>query len=293
MQWHDLLGAVLIDFFDGSPYVVDTEVDLSLRKQYLDIVVVRKKEGEFNRTLPDGFAPLANHNLISFKSHQDTFDFETLLELISYCVNYAKQTSSLDQLLFEGQFRLIGISSRFPDSLSKQITLEKKQSGVYDINIGPLQIRLLVIRDLANEPVNAMLKHFSIVPEQIDFACRHYRPVSEHTTGIVENLISMYRKEDKSMATTLEELNRKILKEALERASVEDRLKGLTAEDRLKGLPAEERLKGLPAEERLKGLPAEERLKGLPAEELLKGLSPEEIEAYLRTVKKVRPQENR
>ena len=32
MQWHDLLGAVLIDFFDGSPYVVETEVDLSLRK---------------------------------------------------------------------------------------------------------------------------------------------------------------------------------------------------------------------------------------------------------------------
>jgi hypothetical protein len=69
MQWHDLLSAVLIDFFDDSPYVVETEMDLSLRKQFLDLVVIRKTAGEFHRTLPDGFAPLANHNLISFKSH--------------------------------------------------------------------------------------------------------------------------------------------------------------------------------------------------------------------------------
>ena len=80
MQWQDLLGAVLIDFFDGSPFVVNTEVDLSLRKQFLDIVVIRKRNGEFHRPLPDGFAPLANHNLISFKSHQDTFDAWTLMD---------------------------------------------------------------------------------------------------------------------------------------------------------------------------------------------------------------------
>ena len=133
------------------------------------------------------------------------------------------------------------------------MTLEEGQSGVYDISIGPLRIRLLVIRNLANEPANAMLKLFSIVPEQIDFACQHYRPLSPHTTGIVDNLISMYRKEDNSMATTLEELNRKIRKELLETASVQERLKGLTAEERLKGL------------------------------------SPEEIAAYLRGLKKKKP----
>jgi len=156
MQWHELLGAVLIDFFDGSPYVVETEVDLSLRKQYLDIVVIRKKEGDFQRLLPDGFTPLANHNLISFKSHQDTFDSWTVQEL----------------------------------------------------------------------------------------------------TGIVDNLISMYRKEDTSMATTLEELNQKLLNEALEKASVKDLLKRLTVAQRLEGLPTEE------------------------------------IEAFLRSLKQDRPQEN-
>lgn len=54
MQWHDVLGAVLIDFFSGSPFVVDMEIDLSLKKQYLDLLVIRRGEGEFHRPLPDG-----------------------------------------------------------------------------------------------------------------------------------------------------------------------------------------------------------------------------------------------
>jgi hypothetical protein len=241
MQWHDLLGAVLIDFFDGSPYVVETEVDLSLKKQYLDIVVIRKKEGDFQRALPDGFSPLSNHNLISFKSHQDTFDGWSVLEFIGHYVNYRKQTSpSLDQLLAEEQFRLFGITARFPESLAKQVRLEEIQTGVYDINVGPLRIRLLVIRDLPNEPANAMFKLFSVAPDQIEFACRHYRPSSPRTTGIVDKLISKYRMEDARMATTVEELNRKLMKEAMEMASVKDRLKGLTTQERLKGLSAEE-----------------------------------------------------
>ena len=211
---------------------------------------------------------LANHNLISFKSHQDTFDFWTLLELIGHYVNYRKQASpSLDQLLPENQFRLFAITARFPEGLATQIPLEESQPGVYDINIGPLQIRLLVVRNLADEPANAMLKLFSIVPEQIEFACRYYRPVSQHTTGIVDNLIRVYRKEDMSMASTLEELNQKILKEALETASIDDRLKGLSPDDRLKGLTAEQILKRFSPDDRLKGL------------------TTEEIEAYLRTLK--------
>lgn len=268
MQWHDLLSAVLIDFFDDSPYVVETEMDLSLRKQFLDLVVIRKTAGEFHRTLPDGFAPLANHNLISFKSHQDSFDNWSMLELIGHYVNYRKQTSaSLKGLLPEEHFQLFGITSRFPEGLSQQIRLEERQPGVYDISIGALRIRLLVIRDLPDEPVNAMLKLFSIVPTQIAFACQNYRSISPHTTGIVDKLIRKYQKEDEQMATTIADLNRKLMKEAMEMASVKERLRGLTAEQLLKEMPREELLQAMPAEERLKGIP------------------PEVIEAYLRSLR--------
>ena len=124
---------------------------------------------------------------------------------------------------------------------------------MYDISVGPLRVRLLVIRELPNQPANAMFKLLSVVPEQIEFACRHYRPRASHTTGIVDRLISKYRTEDERMATTIEELNRKLMKEAMEMASVDERLKGLTTEH------------------------------------ILKRLSPEEIEAYLRALKKKKP----
>jgi hypothetical protein len=80
--------------------------------------------------------------------------------------------------------------------------------------------------------------------------------------GIVDDLIRMYRKENKRMASTIEELNRKIIKEALETASPKDRVKGLT--------PAE-------------------RFEGLSADELLKLVDPEDIEKYLRGLKRKKP----
>jgi hypothetical protein len=138
---------------------------------------------------------------------------------------------------------------------------------VYDISIGALKIRLLVIRDLPDEPVNAMLKLFSIVPTQIAFASQNYRSISPHTTGIVDKLIRKYQKEDEKMATTIADLNRKLMKEAMEMASVKERLRGLTAEQLLKEMPREELLQAIPAEERLKGIP------------------PEVIEAYLRSLR--------
>jgi hypothetical protein len=117
-----------------------------------------------------------------------------------YYVNYRKQASpSLDNLLHEDQFRLFGITSRFPEKLAKQIVLEEKQAGVYDIFVGTLQVRLLAIRQMADEPANAILKLFSVVPAQIEYACEHYRPRAD-TTGMVDKLIRMYRKEDGTMA---------------------------------------------------------------------------------------------
>ncbi len=107
-----------------------------------------------------------------------------------------------------------------------------------------------------------MFKLFSIVQNQLDYAFQHYRTVSSRTTGIVEQFIRTYQKEGRNMASTIEKLNRKIMKEAMESATVKDRLKGLTAKQVLNELPTEEVLKALPAEV---------------------------IEAYLRTIKKEKP----
>lgn len=278
MQWHDLLGAVLIDYFAGSAFVVETEVDLSLKKQFLDIVVIRKGEGEFDLPLPDGFGPLANYNLISFKSHQDTFDTWALQELIGYYVCYRKQVSAdLSALLPTTDFRLLGISARFPEKLAKEIPLVQRQAGVYDIECGPMTIRLLVIRELAVEIANAMLMLFSTVPSQIEFAWQRYRKLNQNSSGIIDEMIRIYRKENEKMAITLEEIDRNAKQRWLQ---------NLTLEQRLAGISAEEIQKRVPAEELLRGMPRHELAKALLREELQREPKPEEIDAFLNNAKK-------
>ena len=74
MDWHRLFGLILTDFFAGTPFVVELEKDLALKKQLLDVVVLRRGRGRFAGPLPDGLDDLAAHNLIRFKSHRDALD---------------------------------------------------------------------------------------------------------------------------------------------------------------------------------------------------------------------------
>src|SRR5213592_149918 len=107
MNWHRLFGLVLTDFFTGSPFVVELEKDLSLKKQLLDVIILRKYPGTFSEPLPEGLEDLAAHNLITFKSHQESLDDWALKELTSHYVNYRKQLSAAGQpLLPEDDFRL-------------------------------------------------------------------------------------------------------------------------------------------------------------------------------------------
>src|SRR6266699_4454307 len=121
MNWHRLFGLLLTDFFAGSPFVVELEKDLSMKKQLLDVVILRKGKGRFAGRLPDGLDNLATHNLITFKSYQEALDDWALKELTGHYVNYRKQVSpSLQQLLPEEEFRLYAVCARFPRNLASQ-----------------------------------------------------------------------------------------------------------------------------------------------------------------------------
>ncbi|MDI6792333.1 MAG: hypothetical protein QME81_05625, partial [bacterium] len=135
IDWHRLFGLALIDFFTDSPFVVELEKDLSKKRQLLDVVILKKQAGEFSGQLPDGLDNLAGHNLLSYKSMREPFDDWTLDELTGHYVNYRKQISpSLNKLLPKDQFRLYGVSTRFPQKLDSQVKLEaSKTSGVYEV----------------------------------------------------------------------------------------------------------------------------------------------------------------
>ena len=78
INWHRLFGLALTDLFTDSPYSVELEKDLSLRQQFLDVVIVKKRPGVFADQLPDGLDDLAEHNLLSYKSLHEPLDDWTI-----------------------------------------------------------------------------------------------------------------------------------------------------------------------------------------------------------------------
>jgi hypothetical protein len=276
--YHHLFGLIWTDFFDGTPVAVDAEVDLSLRKQYLDLVIIHATPGQpIPRTLPDGFEPLAVYNLVTFKSFQEALDAWALQKLIGHYVNYRKQRSpDPDNLLPPRDFRLFAVCARHPAGLEREgVVLEPVQAGVYDVATLTRSIRVIVVNELPQEDRNAMLHLFSSREELLRYGQQHHRRYSQNTTTLLSRLFIALR-EDPEMSQKFQQLVREALDEVLER---------LTPEERLKGLPVEEIRNALPVEERLKGLPAEERLKGLSPEELVRALPPEMLELLAKQLK--------
>jgi hypothetical protein len=186
---HRLFGLSWMDFFQGTDVDVQMEIDLSLKQQFLDVVLIRKGPGPIPRALPDGFDDLAGHNLITFKSHHEALDDWALWELIGHYVNYRKQASpSLQELLPTDDFRLLAVCARFPQGLAQRIDLATLGTGVYEARGFGLRIRIIVASQLAQSDHNAMLHLFSAREELLRFAHEHYRPHSQDTSTLLYNL---------------------------------------------------------------------------------------------------------
>ena len=160
---HRLFGLSWIDFFQGTPIIVETELDLSLKQQFIDLVLIRKGRGRCPDRCPDGFEDLAAHNLITFKSHQEALDPWALWELVGHFVNYRKQASpSLNDLLPEGRFSAVrGVRPLSAFNLAQQVALTPLRAGVYEVQGLALRIRVIVANQLPLEEHNAMLHLFS------------------------------------------------------------------------------------------------------------------------------------
>src|ERR1700722_3177537 len=129
-DWHRLFGLLLTDFFNGSPFVVEVERDLSVQQQLLDVVIVRRGPGGFAGRLPDGLEGLRPHNLMTFKSHHEALDGWAMKELVGLDVAYRKLVSlSPSELLPEDQFGLYAVTARFPHNLSGQVPWQSVQQG--------------------------------------------------------------------------------------------------------------------------------------------------------------------
>jgi hypothetical protein len=259
IDWHRLFGLTLTDFFTDSPFAVELEKDLSVKRQLLDVVIIRKKEGEIKEKLPDGLENLAEHNLLTYKSMREAFDDWVLKELIGHYVNYRKQVSpSWDKLLPEDKFGLYGICTRFPQKLSSQIKIELFNSGVYNITRGTDKIRLIVLSEIPRKKQNAIWHLFSGKVEEVEFAANHYKKRTSDMSTIISELFKTYKLEGIKMPYTMEDFRKDFVINNLNILSPDDVLKKYSPDDRLKGLSPDDVLKRYSPDDRLKGLSAEE-----------------------------------
>jgi hypothetical protein len=253
MNWHRLFGLLLTDFFTASPFVVELEKDLSIKKQLLDVVILRRGRGNFAERLPDGLEDLAAHNLLTFKSHREALDDWALKELTGHYVNYRKQVSPVaGPLLPESEFRLYAVCSRYPHNLASAVILDEVRPGVYDCRRGSDLIRVIVAGQLPRTEANAMLHLFSGNADAVGFGAKHYRRRSAESSSLLDQLVSSYRGEGIAMPYTMADFKRDYIAEHFPELTEEER---------------------------------QEVLQKLAPEERLKGLSPQEIESYLNKLR--------
>lgn len=244
--WHRLFGLSWKDFFQGTTVKVDLETDLSLKQQYLDVVLIRTDNSPIPHRLPDGFDDLAPHNLVSFKSYQEALDGWALCELIGHYVNYRKQASpTMQNLLPESDFRQFAVCVRGPRGLSKSVELMRIQPGVYDVAFFTGTIRVIVVHELPEAENNAMLHLFSAQADLLRYGAEHYQRRSSETSSLLLQLFERYQLEVSLMPDTIQDFLNRTLEDVLNDMPVEKRLKGISVGDLSTALVA-----SLPPEQR-------------------------------------------
>ena len=295
IPWHRIFGMALTQYFAGTSWQVDVEVDLSLQQQRLDLAILRR-HGDYPSPLwPDGFGTPAEYNLLTFKALQDPLTAWALKELAAHGVNYRKQISpDPDALLPEEHFRLLAATMHFPRQLASRVVLQEQGPGAYDVVWGTETIRILVLRELPDAEQNLVWNLFSGDPERIGAAFQRLKPRLQTWSSTLNLLLNFYGLEGMAMPYTMEDLERDAAQSVLQKMTPEQRLAGLTPEQVLARLTPEQILAHLPRgvaqdvlqkmtpEQRLQGLTPEQVLARLTPEQRLAGLPREEIENYLK-----------
>jgi hypothetical protein len=279
-DWHRVFSVSLADVVTGLPFRVVQEFELSRLKQRLDTAIICLTEAQVSEhfwpDLPDGLTDLADHNLLSYKSMHESLTCASMWELVSHAVIYGKQhwkKSWAAALQDPRKLRLIAVTTHRPEWLTPgdDPSQRKLADGVYEIEFLKLVIRIIVPREVAKTPRNALWHLLSGDPELVRFGMQHYQARDAELYNILNDLREAYALEGFEMPYTKEDYKREVAKELFQKISPTER---------------RELLGQLPVEERLSGLSPDEVLRGLSPDERLRGLSPEQIEAYLNHVRK-------
>ena len=193
-DWHRTVGLSLDPLFDEMGYNTDVEVDLSMKSQRADIIVVRRvgnivKQPNLPEDFWRAFDNLNERNIITFKSYSESFNDFAFAELYGHYTNYCKTKGAKPE-----QVNLYVITHHFPRDVlapfmekelgEKAMVEEVIEDEVYDLRPGNLPpIRIIVCRTTSN-PILAL---FSGDREKV---LENYERIKRETTLL--NKVSRY-----------------------------------------------------------------------------------------------------
>ncbi len=287
IKWHQLFGLSLTDYFTHSNFEVDLEKDVSLKKQYVDIVILRKTEGIALKETVAGLEELNDYNIITYKSYAETLDGWALEELIGYYSNYRKVISpSLQKLLPESKFKLYAICTRYPAKLLKNMQFTKVKPGIIDLTWGNRIIRIIVLKNITMETQNALWQLFSNQEKGFVFGNKNYQWHYPEEQAILNQLYALYKVKGGKMPYNITEFSKDFTREHLHLLDPSDRLQGMAAHDVVSQFSAHDRLEGMAAHDRLEGMAARDVVSQFSAHDRLEGMSAKDIKAYLASIEK-------
>ncbi|TGO02252.1 hypothetical protein PN36_27895 [Candidatus Thiomargarita nelsonii] len=93
INWHRAFGLTLSDFFKDSNFEILLEKDMSVKPQFLDVLIIKKSDGKPIEKLPDGLEHLADYNILTYKSMHQALVSWAIEEVIGHYVSYRKIVS--------------------------------------------------------------------------------------------------------------------------------------------------------------------------------------------------------
>ena len=270
IKWHRLFGLGLMDYFEGTEYDVEVEKDLSIKQQFLDVVVVEKGRTRHVRKIQkpcDGLENMCRFNLLTFKSLHEPLDLWAVEELVGHYVNFRKLIGQ--EKVAPQEIQLYAVCTRHPQALEKHRLLIPVQKGIYDLEVLSRRVRVIVLSQVSKAKQNALWALFSCNEERVTYGVNYYDWNRSDWSSTLSHLYHRYQHEDINMSYTREDFERDVLEDNLKRFSAEKILSYFSTEDRLAGLRPEDRLAGLRPEDILKHYGPEERLVDLAKQEVI------------------------
>jgi len=207
-NWHRLWGLMVAPLFERLKCEVTVEFDLSLKVQRLDMVVVTRQQPiSFDNVNPDyyqGFENLNEHNLISFKSFNESFNVEALEEFYGHFTNYKKMRNLENQ---PEKINLYAVTHHFPEKLfsryrDKEFLECISENRIYDFKI-LTPVRFIVTNDF-DHPILGL---FSNKTEQIERSTQRLKQddwLLENVSSYLNELYNHYSLEGVNMPYTRE-----------------------------------------------------------------------------------------